>query len=89
MYLFTAMFTTVALPAPTLTQAQTIVITRAGARHVRPGPTENFTGAVQTHIAIAEMLDGKSSCVNGNTSATSSTATRLHVATGGTKCERL
>jgi len=43
MNLFTAMFTTLALLTSSLVNAQTIVITRGGARAARPAPAMNFT----------------------------------------------
>jgi 4-carboxymuconolactone decarboxylase len=56
MNLFTAMFTTMALLASTSTEAQTMVITRAGSRPVRPAPAEHFTGAVRVEM-LFEALD--------------------------------
>ena len=47
MHLFTTMFTMMALLGTTMTEAQTIVISRGGARSVRPGPAEHFTGSVR------------------------------------------
>lgn len=51
-----ALLTTMALVAPASTDAQTLVITRAGSRIVQPGPTENFTGAVRVE-RLFEALD--------------------------------
>jgi 4-carboxymuconolactone decarboxylase len=56
MNLFTAMFTTIALLASTSMEAQTMAITRAGSRPVRPGPTENFTGSVRVEM-LFDALD--------------------------------
>jgi 4-carboxymuconolactone decarboxylase len=51
MTLLTAVFMTMTLLAPAVTQAQTLTITRGGTRTVRQAPAENFTG-----IARVEML---------------------------------
>jgi 4-carboxymuconolactone decarboxylase len=56
MNLFTAMFTTIALLASTSMEAQTMAITRAGSRPVRPGPTETFTGSVRVEM-LFDALD--------------------------------
>jgi 4-carboxymuconolactone decarboxylase len=50
MNLVTPMFTMIALVAATSTEAQTMVITRAWSRPVRPGPTEHFTGSVRVEM---------------------------------------
>lgn len=42
--------------ATTLTEAQTIAITRAGSRPVQPGPMENFTGSVRVE-RLFEAVD--------------------------------
>jgi 4-carboxymuconolactone decarboxylase len=47
---FTSAFTMLMLIAWTSMEAQTIVITRAGIRAVRPGPAENFTGDVRVEM---------------------------------------
>ncbi len=46
----TAMLTALALLASAAAQAQTLVITRGGARAVRPGAAENFTGVVRVEM---------------------------------------
>jgi 4-carboxymuconolactone decarboxylase len=56
MNLFTAIFTTMALLASTSTEAQTMVISRAGSRPVRPAPTETFTGSVRVEM-LFDALD--------------------------------
>ena len=56
MYLFTAIFTMIALFAQTSTEAQAIAITRAGSRPVRPGPSGNFTGGAGVEM-LFEALD--------------------------------
>jgi len=56
MHLFTAMFTIMVLLASAAVEAQSMVITRAGARPVRPGPTENFTGSVRVEM-LFEAVD--------------------------------
>ena len=56
MNLFTPMFTMMALLAATSTEAQMMVITRAGSRPVRPAPTENFTGGVRVEM-LFEAVD--------------------------------
>ncbi len=56
MKLFTAMITTVALLISASTNAQTLVITRAGSRAASPAPAENFTGGVRVE-ALFEALD--------------------------------
>ncbi len=56
MRLFTAMFTTMALLATTLTETQTIVITRSGTRPITPGPAEHFTGSVRVE-ALFEAVE--------------------------------
>lgn len=50
MHLSTAMFTIMALFVAASVEAQGIVITSAGARPVRPGPTENFTGSARVEM---------------------------------------
>jgi 4-carboxymuconolactone decarboxylase len=44
------LFTIIALLAAATVEAQSLVITRAGARPVRPGPTENFTGSARVEM---------------------------------------
>jgi len=56
MNLFTAMFMTIALLASTSMEAQTMAITRAGSRPVRPGPMEHFTGSVRVEM-LFDALD--------------------------------
>jgi len=56
MNLFTAMLTTMALLTSASTEAQTMVITRAGSRPVRPAPAENFTGTARVEM-LFEALD--------------------------------
>jgi 4-carboxymuconolactone decarboxylase len=56
MHLFTAMFTIMVLLASAAVEAQSMVITRAGARPVRPGPAENFTGSVRVEM-LFEAVD--------------------------------
>jgi 4-carboxymuconolactone decarboxylase len=56
MNLFTAMLTTMALVTAASTEAQTMVITRAGSRPVRPAPAENFTGTARVEM-LFEALD--------------------------------
>jgi 4-carboxymuconolactone decarboxylase len=56
MNLLTPMFTMIALLAATSTEAQTIVVTRAESRPARPGPAENFTGAVRVEM-LFEAVD--------------------------------
>jgi 4-carboxymuconolactone decarboxylase len=53
---FTAMLTVLALIGSAFAEAQTVVITRAGTRNVRPGPAENFTGGVRVEM-LFEALD--------------------------------
>ena len=53
---FTATLTILALLASVSTEAQTMVITRAGSRAVRPGPATNFTGEVRVEM-LFEALD--------------------------------
>ena len=55
MHLFTALFTMFVLVSTTLTEPQTIDITRAGARPVRPGPVENFTGNARVEMLFAAL----------------------------------
>jgi 4-carboxymuconolactone decarboxylase len=52
----TATLATLALLVSASTEAQTMVITRAGSRAVRPGPEANFTGAVRVEM-LFEALD--------------------------------
>ena len=52
----TATLTMLALLASASTEAQTMVITRAGSRAVRPGPATNFTGDVRVDM-LFEALD--------------------------------
>ena len=47
---FTAILTILTLMASATTQAQTILVTRSGARDVRPGPAANFTGDVRVEM---------------------------------------
>jgi 4-carboxymuconolactone decarboxylase len=56
MILFMVTLATLALLAPASTEAQTMAITRGGSRAVRPGPAENFTGAVRVEM-LFEALD--------------------------------
>lgn len=56
MNLSTALLTTVAVLASATTEAQTIAITRGGARGVQPGPPQNFTGGVLVE-RLFEALD--------------------------------
>ena len=56
MYLFTALFTTMALLASASAEAQMLVITRGGSRPVRPGPAASFTGGVRVEM-LFEALD--------------------------------
>ena len=53
---FTAMLTVLALIGSAFAEAQTVIITRAGTRNVRPGPAENFTGGVRVEM-LFEALD--------------------------------
>jgi 4-carboxymuconolactone decarboxylase len=53
---FTVMLTTMALLASAATQAQTLVITRAGSRPAQPASAENFTGGVRVE-ELFEALD--------------------------------
>ncbi len=53
---FTATLTTLALLVSASTEAETMVISRAGSRAVRPGPEANFTGAVRVEM-LFEALD--------------------------------
>ena len=53
---FTATLTLLALLASASTEAQTIIITRAGSRAVRPGAAENFTGGVRVEM-LFEAVD--------------------------------
>ena len=53
---FTAMLTVLALIGSAFAEAQTVTITRAGTRNVRPGPAENFTGGVRVEM-LFEALD--------------------------------
>ena len=52
----TATLTMLALLAPLSMEAQTMIITRAGSRAVRPGPAGNFTGDVRVEM-LSEALD--------------------------------
>jgi 4-carboxymuconolactone decarboxylase len=56
MNLFPAMLTTMALLVSASTEAQTLVITRGGARPGRAAPAENFTGGVRVE-PLFEALD--------------------------------
>ncbi len=56
MKLFTAMLATITLLASAPTEAQTIVITRVGARAAYPGPAGNFTGGVRVEM-LFEAID--------------------------------
>ena len=56
MILFLATLTTLALLGSSLAEAQTIVITRAGSRAVRPGPAEHFTGNARVEM-LFEAVD--------------------------------
>ena len=47
MYLFRAILTMAAVFASASTQAQTLVITRAGSRPIGQAPVDNFTGGVR------------------------------------------
>ena len=53
---FTATLSMLALLASASPEAQTVVITRAGSRAVRPGPVENFTGGVRVEM-LFEAVD--------------------------------
>jgi 4-carboxymuconolactone decarboxylase len=53
---FAAMLTVLALIGSAFAEAQTVNITRAGTRGVRPGPAENFTGTVRLEM-LFEALD--------------------------------
>ncbi len=53
---FTATLTVLALIGSAFAEAQTVIITRAGTRNVRPGPAENFTGGVRVEM-LFEALD--------------------------------
>jgi 4-carboxymuconolactone decarboxylase len=53
---FTTTLTILALLVSASTEAQTMVITRAGSRAVRPGPATNFTGEVRVEM-LFEALD--------------------------------
>ncbi len=55
MHLSTATFTIMALLVAASVEAQGIVITSAGARPVRPGPTENFTGSARVEMLFAAV----------------------------------
>lgn len=55
MDLFTAMLTTMALLASAATQAQTLVITRAGSRPAQPASAQNFTGGVRVEELFAAL----------------------------------
>ena len=56
MKLFTAMLATICLFSSAPTKPQTIMITRAGSRAVRPGPAESFTGGVRVEM-LFEAVD--------------------------------
>jgi 4-carboxymuconolactone decarboxylase len=47
---FAPTFAMIALLGAVLTEAQTTIITRAGSRAVRPGPTEYFTGSARVEM---------------------------------------
>jgi 4-carboxymuconolactone decarboxylase len=51
-----AMLATIALLASASTEAQTLVISRAGTRPVRPAPAQNFTGTAQIEM-LFEAVD--------------------------------
>ena len=53
---FTTTLTMLALLASASVEAQTMVISRAGSRAIRPGPTTNFTGEVRVEM-LFEALD--------------------------------
>ena len=53
---FTATLTVLAVIGSAFAEAQTVIITRAGTRNVRPGPAENFTGGVRVEM-LFEALD--------------------------------
>ncbi len=58
---FMAPLTMLALLASASTEAQTIVITRAGSRAVRPGPAENFTGGVHVEMLFEAVTPSHAS----------------------------
>jgi 4-carboxymuconolactone decarboxylase len=58
---FIAPLTMVALLASASTEAQTIVITRAGSRAVRPGPSESFTGGVRVEMLFEAVAPSHAS----------------------------
>ena len=58
---FTAPLAILALLASISTEAQTILITRGGSHAVRPGPAENFTGAVRVEMLFEAVTPSHAS----------------------------